>query len=111
MYIGKPLYHDILKFYSALLHWRFTIRDHSRGLSFQLLSDNWITKFRALTFKDKETEMLDWLEENLQYGDVFLEVGADVGIYSIYAALRKPKTMVYAFEPDYSNLHQFKQKF
>ena len=55
--------------------------------------------------------MLDWLEENLQYGDVFLEVGADVGIYSIYAALRKPKTMVYAFEPDYSNLHQFKQKF
>ena len=109
MYIGKLLYHDILKFYSELWHWRFPIRVHSRGLSFQLLSDNWITKFRARTFNDKEPEMLDWLDENLQDGDVFFDVGANVGIYSIYAALRKPKAVVYAFEPEYSNLHQLKQ--
>ena len=53
--------------------------------------------------------MLDWLDENLEDGDVFFDVGANVGIYSIYAALRKTKAEIYAFEPEYSNLHQLKQ--
>ena len=52
--------------------------------------------------------MLDWMDENLQEGDVFFDIGANVGIYSIYAAKRSPKAMVYAFEPEYSNLHQLK---
>ncbi len=108
MEIGRLLYKDIPKLISALRHWRSSIRVHSRGLSFRLLSDNWITKYRARTFNDKEPEMLDWLDENLQEGDIFFDVGANVGIYSIYAALRKPKAMVYAFEPEYSNLHQLK---
>ena len=50
--------------------------------------------------------MLEWLDEKLQDGDVFFDVGANVGIYSIYAALRNKKTTIYAFEPEYSNLHQ-----
>ena len=53
--------------------------------------------------------MLDWLDKTLHDGDVFFDVGANVGIYSLYAALRNPKTKVYAFEPEYSNLHQLKQ--
>ena len=109
MHIGKLLYIDIPKLFSALGHWRSTIRVHSRDLSFRLLSDNWITKYRARTFNDKEPEMLDWLDKNLQDGDVFFDVGANVGVFSIYAALRKPKAMVFAFEPEYSNLHQLKQ--
>jgi len=52
--------------------------------------------------------MLDWLDKHLQDGDVFFDVGANVGIFSIYAALREPKAKVYAFEPEYSNLHQLK---
>ena len=109
MKIGKFIYHDIPKLFSAVRHWRSSIMVNSRGLSFRLLSDNWITKFRARTFNEKEPEMLDWLDDNLQDGDVFFDVGANVGIYSIYAALRQPKTTVYAFEPEYSNLHQLKQ--
>ena len=108
MEIGRLLYKDIPKLISALRHWRSSIMVHSRGLSFRLLSDNWVTKYRARTFNDKEPEMLDWLDENLQEGDIFFDVGANVGIYSIYAALRKPKARVYAFEPEYSNLHQLK---
>jgi len=52
---------------------------------------------------------LEWLDGNLRDGDVFFDVGANVGIYSIYAALRNKKATVYAFEPEYSNLHQLKQ--
>jgi len=104
----KFFYNDLPKLISAIRDLSSKSMVHSRGLSFQLLSDNWITKFRARTFNDKEPEMLDWLDENLQEGDIFFDVGANVGIYSIYAALRKPKAMVYAFEPEYSNLHQLK---
>ena len=108
MGIGKLLYKDIPKLISAIRQFSNSSRVDSRGLSFQILSDNWVTKFRARTFNEKEPEMLDWLDENLQEGDIFFDVGANVGIYSIYAALRKPKAMVYAFEPEYSNLHQLK---
>ena len=108
MGIGKLLYKDIPKLISAIRQFSNSSRVDSRGLSFQILSDNWVTKFRARTFNEKEPEMLDWLDENLQEGDIFFDVGANVGIYSIYAALRKPKARVYAFEPEYSNLHQLK---
>jgi len=36
-------------------------------------------------------------------------VGANVGIYSIYAAMRNQNSQIFAFEPEYSNLHQLKQ--
>jgi len=85
-----------------------SITVHSRGLNFRLTTDNWITKYRARSFNDKEPEILDWLDENLRDGDIFFDVGANVGLYSIYAALRNKKAAVYAFEPEYSNLHQLK---
>ena len=109
MGIGRLFHLDLPKLLSAIRYLSSKSRVRSRGLSFQLLSDNWITKFRARTFNDKEPEMLDWLDENLQDGDVFFDVGANIGVYSIYAALRKPKAIVCAFEPEYSNLHQLKQ--
>jgi len=82
---------------------------NSRGVSFKLVSDNWITKYRTRTFNSKEPEMLDWIDENVRDDDILFDVGANIGIYSIYAALRNPKTTIYAFEPEYSNLHQLKQ--
>ena len=109
MGIGKLLYKDIPKLISAIRQFSNSSRVDSRGLSFQILSDNWVTKFRARTFNEKEPEMLDWLDENLQEGDIFFDVGANVGIYSIYAALRKPTATIYAFEPEYSNLSLLKE--
>jgi FkbM family methyltransferase len=102
-YIGLP------QFISFFKHLSSSSTIHSRGISFKLTSDNWITKYRARTFNDKEPKMLDWLDANLQDGDVFFDVGANVGIYSIYAALRNSRTKVYSFEPEYSNLGQLKK--
>jgi len=106
--IAKLLYQDLPNFLSALRHLKSSITVHSRGLNFRLTTDNWITKYRARSFNDKEPEILDWLDENLRDGDIFFDVGANVGLYSIYAALRNKKAAVYAFEPEYSNLHQLK---
>lgn len=108
MGIAKLLYQDLPNFLSALRHLKSSSTVHSRGLTFRLTTDNWITKYRARSFNDKEPEILEWLDENLRDGDVFFDVGANVGLYSIYAALRNKKAAVYAFEPEYSNLHQLK---
>ena len=108
MGIAKLLYQDLPNFLSALRHLKSSITVHSRGLNFRLTTDNWITKYRARSFNEKEPEILDWLDENLRDGDIFFDVGANVGLYSIYAALRNKKAAVYAFEPEYSNLHQLK---
>lgn len=81
---------------------------HSRGLSFSLACDNWITNYRWRTFNSKEPETLDWIDNSLSADDVLFDIGANVGVYSLYAALRHPGLRVIAFEPEYSNLHQLR---
>ena len=107
--IRSLLYFKVPKFFSAINNLRSVSTVKARGLRFNLISDNWITKFRARTFNEKEPKMLDWLDNNLRSNDVFFDIGANVGIYSVYAAKREPQSMVYAFEPEYSNLHLLKQ--
>ena len=109
MGISKILYQDIPNAISAIRQIGSINKVNSRGLNFKLVRDNWITKYRVRTFNIKEPEMLDWVDGNLRDEDILFDVGANIGIYSIYASLRKPKATVYAFEPEYSNLNQLKQ--
>lgn len=76
----------------------------SRGLRFTLPADNWITYYRWKTYNDKEPETLDWID-GLRGDDVLFDVGANIGLYSLYAAHRHPHMRVASFEPEYSNLH------
>ena len=109
MGFSKLIYKDLPNFLSGLRALNSSVEVHSRGLNFRLVTDNWITKYRARSFNNKEPEMLDWLDKNLNDNDVFFDVGANIGIYSIYAAKRNPKAKIFAFEPEYSNLHMLKQ--
>jgi len=109
MGIGNFLYSKLPELLSGIRQLTSISTVHSRGLTFKLLSDNWITKYRTRTFNEKEPEMLNWIDEKLHDRDVFFDVGANVGIYSIYAAMRNRNSQIIAFEPEYSNLHQLKQ--
>ena len=71
-------------------------------------ADNWITNYRVNTFFTKEPETLDWLRDNLQAGDTFFDVGANIGLYSIFAATCRADVSILAFEPEYSNLYELK---
>lgn len=82
---------------------RRTVR--ARGLSFTLTCDNWITQFRVDTFESKEPETLDWLDGHVRDGDVLFDIGGNVGVYTLYAALRHAHASVIVFEPEYANLH------
>jgi FkbM family methyltransferase len=60
---------------------------------------------RALSLWIKEAGTMAWLDANLKAGDRFLDIGANVGIYSIAAAHRVgPTGRVYAAEPHKFNV-------
>jgi FkbM family methyltransferase len=77
---------------------------NARGLRFTLPRDNWITDLRYRTYNSKEPETLDWLD-TLGANDVLFDVGANIGLYTLYAASRHRGMRIAAFEPEYSNLH------
>jgi len=89
----------------AVIPWRtVTIR----GLRVRLRCDNWITEWRRKTYATKEPETLDWIDRQLRDASTFFDIGANVGEFSIYAALRHPGVRVVAFEPEYANAHLLK---
>tara|TARA_B100000787_G_scaffold4826_1_gene3639 strand:+ start:2238 stop:3101 length:864 start_codon:yes stop_codon:yes gene_type:complete len=66
---------------------------------------NELTEWRVKTFFTKEPETLEWIDsfekkENL----IFWDIGANIGLYSIYNALKNINSKTIAFEPSTSNL-------
>jgi FkbM family methyltransferase len=52
----------------------------------------------------KEPEMIQWIETFFKEGDVFFDIGANIGAYSLAAAkCFDGRIMVYSFEPSFLN--------
>lgn len=58
-------------------------------------------RFRVDTLFTKEPGTIDWIE-SFDEGDVFVDVGANIGMYTIYAGVACG-ARVYAFEPEAQN--------
>src|ERR1700686_2346137 len=58
---------------------------------------------RAASVLSKETDTIQWID-GFEDGAVLWDVGANVGIYSLYAAIQK-NVSVLAFEPSAANFH------
>lgn len=63
---------------------------------------NRLNFFRVDTFSTKEPETLKWID-TFKKDSVFWDIGANVGLYSCYAA-KKINCQVFAFEPSVFNL-------
>lgn len=68
---------------------------------FRIVHANPACQWRAQTFWDKEPVTIEWLD-GLGPDDVLFDVGANIGLYSMYAAV-KTGCKVYAFEPESQN--------
>jgi len=79
------------------------------GLSFTLSCTNWITHFRWYLFKTKEPETIYFFDNYLNEGDIYFDIGANVGVFSIYPAKRYNDIQIYSFEPEVSNLAYLKE--
>lgn len=55
----------------------------------------------------KEPETIKWIEDNLSDGDVFYDIGANIGAYSLVASkLGKLNSRIISFEPAFMNYPQ-----
>jgi FkbM family methyltransferase len=72
------------------------------GVTFRFAAPNTLCAWRAATFASKEPETLEWID-GLPRGSMLWDVGANVGLYAVYAA-RTRGCRVYAFEPSVFNL-------
>lgn len=79
-----------------------TLDTEHQGLTFTLSCPNSLNYWRIATFSKKEPETLEWIDQ-LPEGSVLWDIGANVGLYSIYAAKRK-RCRVFSFEPSVFNL-------
>jgi FkbM family methyltransferase len=72
------------------------------SIEMQFCVPNSLNSYRAKTFSSKEPETLEWIE-SFNEGSIFWDIGANIGLYSIYAA-KYNNAQVYAFEPSVFNL-------
>ena len=63
-----------------------------------------ISAFRAKTFFTKEPDTLKWLDQNGSNTKILYDIGANVGIYSLYYS-KKFNSLSYIFEPSFLNLN------
>lgn len=95
--IGREFFDIIMK-----NSWQEVLQVNHNGLELQLVVPNSLNRFRALTFSSKEPETLEWID-GLAKGSVLWDIGANVGLYSCYAAKARD-CKVFAFEPSVFNL-------
>jgi len=103
------MYHpiEIIKNYWAIL-----IRKLSHGVSCQDCEVNGhlihigvsseLEKYRADTYATKEPETIEWMDRFFKTDEVMWDIGANIGLYSLYAA-RAKGLKIFAFEPESTN--------
>lgn len=73
----------------------------TNGVTATYATPNRYTSWRVTSFFEKEPDTLKWIE-GFEPGDVLIDVGANVGMYSIWAALTR-NVQVFSFEPESQN--------
>lgn len=95
--IGRYLYTNIIN--NAMSRTNAVAYD---DITLLFSTPNALNKYRADTFSSKEPETLEWIDL-MSKDSVFWDIGANVGLYSCYAA-KKCGARVFSFEPSVFNL-------
>ena len=71
----------------------------------KFFTPNQLTEYRVDTFFTKEPDMLRWIDNFKEIDKlIFWDIGANIGLYSIYSVLKNDNISTIAFEPSTSNL-------
>jgi FkbM family methyltransferase len=73
-----------------------------KPLPFKMLTETDMEQYRHDSFWTKEPETLAWIE-SFSPSAIFYDVGANIGIYSLYCAAIHPVSAIFAFEPHLPN--------
>lgn len=80
------------------------VRLDDKGYRSVYLCENKNDAQRPMSLWIKEAGTMRWIDGEVRAGDIFMDIGANIGIYTLAAAHRVGKTgKVYAFEPHKMN--------
>ena len=71
------------------------------GKSYKISTPNVLNLYRAKTYFKKEPDMIEWID-NMPDDSVLMDIGANIGLYSIYAAKKGIKKII-SIEPESQN--------
>jgi FkbM family methyltransferase len=80
-----------------------TIEINHDGINIKFCTPNDWARVRAETFSEKEPETLEWID-SFSSGTVLWDIGGNLGLYSLYTALKDNSAKVFTFEPSIFNL-------
>ncbi len=75
---------------------------HHGDVTMRFAAPNALCRYRVSSFSTKEPDTLEWMD-TIPPGSVMWDIGANVGLYSVYAA-KSRGARVFAFEPSVLNL-------
>ena len=78
----------------------------NNDLEIDIFTPSSLCLFRSETFSEKEPETLAWIEEFGKNGSVLYDIGANIGLYSIYHSMLNGGKS-YAFEPSILTLNSY----
>lgn len=97
--LSKRQKNKTLARYMAYLTQNMTQKVETKGGELKVLASRGsFVASAAENFHTDEPETLEWIEKYIEEGDVLWDIGANIGLYSMYAA-QASKAKVYAFEP------------
>jgi len=73
------------------------------SFGFKFFIPNPTIRWRVNTLYQKEPETIEWIK-NFQNNSIFWDIGANIGLFSLYCAKTHPNISVISFEPSTSNL-------
>jgi len=65
---------------------------------------NQVIAWRVKTLFTQEPETIEWINNFDNNLNIFWDIGGNIGLYSIYSALKHKNLQIYCFEPSTSNL-------
>lgn len=88
-----------MRFHRLLLRGRRLAVRSKHGVTLQLDPNEYVDGF-ALRYGFYEEEVLDAITGRLSSGDVFWDVGANIGLHALTVKRLRPDVRVYAYEPN-----------
>lgn len=83
--------------------WSETLTVRHRDVELKFVSPSALASWRATTFSSKEPETIQWMDEMGGTNVPLLDIGANVGLYSLYYS-KKFGASVFSIEPSVFNL-------
>ena len=100
--LGKNFKRNILLRFKEFLD-KKVIQSKQSAKKITFFTPNELIKWRVDTITDKEPETIEWIN-GFENDSIFWDIGSNIGLYSIYAAIKKDGIKVCSFEPSTSNL-------